>query len=252
MPDGPTIYGDALHLASQLHAFGPPGSVGLADGARRALGDLFAFASLGARPPKGSETPVEAWLLLGEGTEESRFEVLRGTAVTPLVGRRQDLALLLDRWRRARAGKGQVFLLSGAPGIGKSRLAWALRERLVAVPDYWTVGQAIDWLRAKPDLPDDFYDVFLIDPRFRVVGGVPLTRLMRTRRAVPLTDIKYKELRTFPAQTDQEEAARAFRRYALLWYGEPVLAGASSVFLTPMTDALGFFVFLGLASLFLL
>ena len=178
-----------------------------------------------------------------------------------------------------------MFLLSGAPGIGKSRLAWALRERLVAVPDYWTVGQAIDWLRAKPDLPDDFYDIFLIDPRFRVVGDVPLSRLMRTRRAVPLTDIKYKELRTFPAQTDQEEVGRAFRRYALLWYGEPVLAGvfgaalllnlvvaavlgttipllldhlgqdpavASRVFLTPMTDALGFLAFLDLASLFLL
>jgi magnesium transporter len=91
-----------------------------------------------------------------------------------------------------------------------------MQREVVAVPDYWTVGQAIDWLRAKPDLPDDFYDVFLVDPRFRVVGDVPLSRLLRTRRAVPLTEIKYKELRTFPAETDQEEVARAFRRYALV------------------------------------
>lgn len=91
-----------------------------------------------------------------------------------------------------------------------------MQREVVAVPEYWTVGQAIDWLRAKPDLPDDFYDIFLIDPRYRVVGDVPLGRLLRTRRAVPLTEIKYKELRSFAADTDQEEVARAFRRYALV------------------------------------
>ena len=91
-----------------------------------------------------------------------------------------------------------------------------MQREVVAVPEYWTVGQAIDWLRAKPDLPDDFYDIFLIDPRYRVVGDVPLGRLLRPRRAVPLTEIKYKELRSFAADTDQEEVARAFRRYALV------------------------------------
>ena len=91
-----------------------------------------------------------------------------------------------------------------------------MQREVVAVPEYWTVGQAIDWLRAKPDLPDDFYDIFLIDPRYRVVGDVPLGRLLRTRRAVPLTEIKYKELRSFAADIDQEEVARAFRRYALV------------------------------------
>lgn len=98
-----------------------------------------------------------------------------------------------------------------------------MQREVVAVPDYWTVGQAIDWLRAKPDLPDDFYDIFLVDPRFRVVGDVPLGRLLRTKRAVPLSDIKYQELRSFPAETDQEEVARAFRRYALV--SAPVVDG---------------------------
>jgi magnesium transporter len=98
-----------------------------------------------------------------------------------------------------------------------------MQREVVAVPEYWTVGQAIDWLRAKPDLPDDFYDIFLVDPRFRVVGDVPLGRLLRTRRAVPLSDIKYQELRSFPAETDQEEVARAFRRYALV--SAPVVDG---------------------------
>ena len=98
-----------------------------------------------------------------------------------------------------------------------------MQREVVAVPEYWTVGQAIDWLRAKPDLPDDFYDVFLVDPRFRVVGDVPLGRLLRSRRAVPLVDIRYKELRSFQAETDQEEVARAFSRYALV--SAPVVDG---------------------------
>ena len=91
-----------------------------------------------------------------------------------------------------------------------------MQREFVAVPDYWTVGQTVDYLRAHPDLPADFYDIFLIDPRFKVVGDVPLSRLLRSRRAVALGDIKYKELRTFPAETDQEEVARAFHRYALV------------------------------------
>ena len=91
-----------------------------------------------------------------------------------------------------------------------------MQRDVVAVPEYWSVGEAIDWLRAKADLPEDFYDIFLIDPRFKVVGDVPLSRLLRSRRAVPLTEITYKDLRTFPAETDQEEVARAFHRYALV------------------------------------
>ena len=98
-----------------------------------------------------------------------------------------------------------------------------MQRDVVAVPDYWNVGQTVDYLRAHPDLPEDFYDIFLIDPRFRVVGDVPLSRVLRSKRATPLVDLKYKELRSFPAETDQEEVARAFRRYALV--SAPVVDG---------------------------
>lgn len=98
-----------------------------------------------------------------------------------------------------------------------------MQRDVVAVPDYWNVGQTVDYLRAHPDLPEDFYDIFLIDPRFRVVGDVPLSRVLRSKRATPLVDLKYKELRSFPADTDQEEVARAFRRYALV--SAPVVDG---------------------------
>jgi magnesium transporter len=97
-----------------------------------------------------------------------------------------------------------------------------MQREVVAVPEYWTVGQTVDYLRAHPDLPDEFYDIFLIDPRFRVTGVVPLSRVLRSKRAVPLLDLKQKELRTFPAEADQEEVARAFQRYALV--SAPVVA----------------------------
>lgn len=97
-----------------------------------------------------------------------------------------------------------------------------MQREAVAVPEYWTVGQTLAYLRAHPDLPDDFYDIFLVDPRFKVVGDVPLSRVLRSERAVPLVELKYKELRTFPAEADQEEVARAFRRYALV--SAPVVA----------------------------
>lgn len=91
-----------------------------------------------------------------------------------------------------------------------------MQREVVAVPDYWTVGQTVDYLRAHPDLPDEFYDIFLIDPRFRVTGVVPLSRVLRSRRGEPLTAIRHKELRTFPADADQEEVARAFHRYGMV------------------------------------
>ena len=77
-----------------------------------------------------SPTPVQAWLVIGESQAEGRFEALHGMRLTSLVGRDQELALLLECWRRAKDGRGQVALLSGEPGIGKSRIAIALRERL--------------------------------------------------------------------------------------------------------------------------
>jgi DNA-binding SARP family transcriptional activator/energy-coupling factor transporter ATP-binding protein EcfA2 len=130
--DAPEIVGEPPHLASRLHAMGPPGAVVLAEPMRRQLGELFAFESLGARLPKGFATPVKVWRVAGEDAARGRFEALRGAAgLTPLLGRRRELGLLLDRWRLAREGEGQVVLVCGESGIGKSRLVQALRARLV-------------------------------------------------------------------------------------------------------------------------
>ncbi|WP_418160169.1 AAA family ATPase [Benzoatithermus flavus] len=98
------------------------------------MGGLFEVEEWPAVAVKGIPGPVSAYRVLGEGRAEGRFEALRGTNPAPLVGRTHELALLLDRWERAKDGEGQVVLLAGEPGIGKSRLVSALRERLAHEP----------------------------------------------------------------------------------------------------------------------
>lgn len=91
-----------------------------------------------------------------------------------------------------------------------------MQRELVAVPSYWTVGECIDFLRAARELPDDFYDLFLVDPAHKPVGSVPLSRAMRNRRNVKLEDIMETDLRVIPAEMDQEAVAHLFRQYALV------------------------------------
>jgi magnesium transporter len=91
-----------------------------------------------------------------------------------------------------------------------------MQRELVAAPSYWTVGECIDFLRAAKELPDDFYDLFLVDPAHKPVGSVPLSRAMRNRRNVKLEDIMETDLRVIPAEMDQEAVAHLFRQYALV------------------------------------
>lgn len=91
-----------------------------------------------------------------------------------------------------------------------------MQREFVALPDYWTVGQAIDFLRAHEDLPDDFYELFIVDVRFRPVGAVPLSRLVRSRREVPLRSLTMKQLHLVPATMDQEQVAFLFKQYGLV------------------------------------
>jgi magnesium transporter len=91
-----------------------------------------------------------------------------------------------------------------------------MQRELVAVPSHWTVGGTIDFLRNTKDLPDDFYDLFVVDPAHKPIGSVPLSRAMRSPRDTNLTDIMETELRLVPADTDQEAVAYLFRQYALV------------------------------------
>jgi magnesium transporter len=91
-----------------------------------------------------------------------------------------------------------------------------MQRELVAAPEFWTVGQTIDYLRAKPDLPDEFYDIYIVNPRFEPVGSIPLSKVVRSKRGVLLTELKLKELHLIPFDMDQEEVGFLFRQYGLV------------------------------------
>ena len=124
------IVGETPNLAARLQGVAEPNSVVIAESTRKLVGNLFELEDLGAQDLKGIAGPVRAWAALRPASVESRFDALHTTGLTELVGREEELELLLRRWSKAKTGEGQVVLLSGEPGIGKSRLTAALLERL--------------------------------------------------------------------------------------------------------------------------
>jgi class 3 adenylate cyclase len=129
-----SVVGETPNLAARLQALAEPDAVVIAAGTRRLVGDLFEYRDLGAVEVKGIAELVPAWQVLRPSVVASRFEALRGSALSPLIGRDEEIDLLLRRWARAKAGDGQVVLISGEAGIGKSRITAALEERLQAEP----------------------------------------------------------------------------------------------------------------------
>src|SRR5215472_15624276 len=129
-----SVVGETPNLAARLQALAEPDAVVIAAGTRRLVGDLFEYRDLGAVELRGIAAPMPASQVLRPSAVASRFEALRGAALSPLIGRDEELDLLLRRWARSKAGDGQVVLVSGEPGIGKSRIAAAFAERLHAEP----------------------------------------------------------------------------------------------------------------------
>jgi class 3 adenylate cyclase len=128
------VVGETPNLAARLQGIAEPNMVVLAEGTRRLLGNLFALQDLGAKNLKGIAGLVHAWAALRARSAEGRFEALHASGLTALVGREEESELLLRRWSKANASEGQVVLLSGEAGIGKSRLTAALLERLAGEP----------------------------------------------------------------------------------------------------------------------
>jgi class 3 adenylate cyclase len=128
------IVGETPNLAARLQAIAEPNTVVIADNTRRLVGSLFEFKDLGLKELKGIAGRARAWAALRPSLVESRFEALHASQLTALVGREEESELLLRRWSRAKTGEGQVVLLSGEAGIGKSRLTAALLERVAGEP----------------------------------------------------------------------------------------------------------------------
>ena len=124
------VVGETPNLAARLQTLAAPESVVISQATRRLVRGLFELEDLGPQRLKGFAEPQTAWRVEGEVRAEGRFEARQTAGLTPLVGREEEIALLLRRWEQARDGEGQVVLLSGEPGIGKSRLVRELRGRL--------------------------------------------------------------------------------------------------------------------------
>ena len=128
------VVGETPNLAARLQALAEPGSVVISQATRRLVGGLFELVDLGPRRLKGFAEPLAAFRVVGAGRAEGRFEALHGERLMPLVGREHEFGILLERWEWTKDGEGQIVLLSGEPGIGKSRLTRSLIERLADEP----------------------------------------------------------------------------------------------------------------------
>jgi DNA-binding winged helix-turn-helix (wHTH) protein/predicted ATPase len=126
--------GEAPMLAAALRSVAPLGGVMIAASTKGLLGELFEYEAVGPFALDGFPSPIAAWRVTGPREIESRFEALHASGLTALVGREEESELLLRRWSRAKSGAGQVVLLSGEAGIGKSRLAAELLEHLAGEP----------------------------------------------------------------------------------------------------------------------
>ena len=125
-----TAVGETPNLAARLQGIAAPGTIVVEQATRRLLGNLFEIEALPPIDAKGFAQPVNAFKVLRPSEVESRFEAFHSSAMTPLVGRDDELQLLLRRWERAKAGAGQLVVLSGEAGIGKSRLVAALQQHI--------------------------------------------------------------------------------------------------------------------------
>jgi len=149
------IVGETPNLAARLQGIAEPNTVVIAESTRKLLGNLFELQDLGAKEVKGISGAVRAWAALRASSVESRFEALHAARLTALVGREEELELLLRRWLKAKTGEGQVVLLSGEAGIGKSRLTAALLETIASEPHtrlrYFCSPQHTDSALYPPD-----------------------------------------------------------------------------------------------------
>ncbi len=128
------VVGETPNLAARLQTVAQPGQVVISQSSRRLSGGMFEYRDLGLVELKGLVDPVQAWHVMGASGVESRFEAQHEAKLTPLVGRQEELELMLRRWRQAVEGEGRVILVSGEAGIGKSRLIAELQDRLQAEP----------------------------------------------------------------------------------------------------------------------
>jgi hypothetical protein len=129
--------GETPNLAARLQGIAAPNTLVISATTFQLLGGFFACQPLGTPPLKGQAQPLAVYRVLYESMARSRLEAIGSTGWTPLVGREQEVTVLRERWAQVKDGLGQVVLLSGEAGIGKSRLVQALQDHVAAEPQAW-------------------------------------------------------------------------------------------------------------------
>ena len=188
------VVGETPNLAARLQEAAAPGAVVVADGTRRLLGEVFELRELGPTRLKGFAQPVSGFQVLGERPADSRFEARRSGRPLPMVGRDQELALVLERWRQAAAGEGQAVLLVGEAGIGKSRLVRAVLDAVAGERAH------------RAALP-----VLAPPHRHRALAGGPAARLRRRPRARRHRGGEARQARGAAAARERRTSARRRR-----------------------------------------
>jgi class 3 adenylate cyclase len=183
------VVGEAANLANRLQQHvAKAGMVVVDDVTRRLVGGLFEFRDLGSQVLRGFGAPTRAWAVLAEGIVDSRYEALRAVEI-PLIGRIEELELLLRRWEQVRNGEGRAVLLLGEAGVGKSRLVAALEEKVRVMPH-----AVVHWLCSP---------LFQDTPLYPVIRQIERTaKIIRNDPSA----VKLDKLRTWLAMTERSEA----------------------------------------------
>jgi predicted ATPase/class 3 adenylate cyclase len=233
------VVGDAPNVAARLLALAEPGAIVVAASTRRLLGDLFRLRDLGQHEVKGITEPVAAWAVEGISASESRFEAVRVSGLTDVIGRDEEMEFLLERQRVTWKGEGQIVLISGEAGIGKSRLAMALAERIAGEPHTrlryqcspYHTNSALRPMIAQLERAADFKGDDTAEQRLDKLEGLLAQSTSRVQAAAPLFaellsipfGARYPPLALSPTQLRRRTLAALLDQFECLARQKPIL-----------------------------